>query len=48
MKYSFLDNVQFLMIGQAMKVDQNAKKAPPCHQKMKCSFLDKIQLLMTG
>ena len=45
-----LDYVQLLMIGQAIqvtKVDQNAK-APPSHQKMKCSFLDYVQLLMIG
>ena len=28
MKCSFLDYVQLLMIGQAMKVDQKANKAP--------------------
>ena len=49
MKCSFLDYVQFLMIGwaiQVMNVNQNAKKGPPCHQKIKCSVLDYIQLLM--
>ena len=37
------------MIGrviQVMKVDQNAKKGPLSHQKMKCLFLDYIQLLI--
>ena len=49
MKCSFLDYVQFLMIGwaiQVMNVNQNAKKGPPCHQKIKCSFLYYVQLLM--
>ena len=51
-KCSFLDYVQLLMIGQAIRaknVDQNAKKnkkGPLSHQKIKCSFLDYIQLLM--
>ena len=27
---------------------QNAKKSPLSHQKMKCSFLDYVQLLMIG
>ena len=39
------------MIGQviqATKDDQNAKKGPLSHQKMKCSFLDYIQILMIG
>ena len=27
-------------------VHQNAKKGPPCHQKIKCSVLDYVQLLM--
>ena len=43
MKCSFLDYVQFLMIGQAiqaMNVDQNVKKGPLSHRKMKCLFLD--------
>ena len=31
-----------------MTVDQNAKKGPLSHQKMKCSFLDYVQLLMIG
>ena len=31
---------------QATKVDQNAKKGPLSHQKMKCLFLDNIQILM--
>ena len=26
-----------------MNVDQNAKKGPPCHQKIKCSVLDYVQ-----
>ena len=37
------------MIGQviqATKVNQNAKKGPLSHQKMKCLFLDYIQILM--
>ena len=37
------------MIGQviqATKVDQNAKKGPLSHQKMKCLFLDYVQILM--
>ena len=49
MKCSFLDYIQFLMIGraiQAMNVDQNVKKGPLSHQKMKCSFLDYVQFLM--
>ena len=36
-----LDYVQFLMIGQmiqAMNIDQNVKKGPLSHQKMKCHF----------
>ena len=36
MKYSFLDYVQLLMIGQAiqvMKVDQNVTKGPPKSSK---------------
>ena len=40
MKNSFLYYVQLLMISQviqATKVDQNAKKDPLSHQKMKCS-----------
>ena len=44
-----MDYIQLLMIGrviQVMKVNQNAKKAPLNHQKMKCSFLDYVQLLM--
>ena len=51
MKCSFLDYVQFLMIGrviQAMNIDQNAKKEPLGHRKMKCLFLDYIQFLMIG
>ena len=48
MKCSFLDYVQILMIGGAMKVNQNVTKGPLSHQKMKCSFLDYIQLLMIG
>ena len=39
------------MIGQAIrvtKVNQNVKKGPLSHQKIKCSFLDYIQLLMIG
>ena len=31
-----------------MKVNQNAKKWLPNHQKMKCPFLDYVQLLMIG
>ena len=31
-----------------MNIDQNAKKGPLTHQKMKCSFLDYFQLLMIG
>ena len=49
MKCLFLDYIQFLMIGQVIRVtniNQNAKKGPLSHQKMKCSFLDYIQLLM--
>ena len=46
MKCSFVNNLQFLMIGQviqAMNIDQNAKKKSPLgHQKMKCLFLDYI------
>ena len=34
------------VIGQVIKVDQNAKKSPLSHQKMKCLFLDYVQLLM--
>ena len=30
------------------KVNQNAKKGPLSHQKIKCSFLDYVQLLMIG
>ena len=51
MKCSFLDYIQFLMIGRAiqvMNIDHNAKKGPLSHQKMKCSFLDYVQLLMIG
>ena len=51
MKNSFLYYIQLLMIGQviqATKYDQNAKKGPLSHQKMKCSFLDYIQILMIG
>ena len=43
------DYIQLLMIGQAiqaMKGDQNVKKDPLSHQKMKCLLLDYIQLLM--
>ena len=29
-------------------IKQNAKKGPPCHQKIKCSVLDYVQLLMIG
>ena len=53
-KCSFLDYVQLLMIGQAIRaknVDQTIKKnekGPLSHQKIKCSFLDYIQLLMIG
>ena len=42
MKCSFLDYVQFLMIGwaiQVMNINQNAKKGPQCHQKIKCLVL---------
>ena len=42
-KNSYLYYVQFLLIGQVIqviKVDQNAKKGPLNHQKIKCSFLD--------
>ena len=49
MKNSFLYYIQLLMIGQviqATKVDQNAKKGPLSHQKMKCLCLDYIQLLV--
>ena len=46
MKCSFLDYVQLLMVGQVMKVDQNAEKGLLGPQKMKCSFLDYVQLLM--
>ena len=49
MKCLFLDYVQLLMIGQAIratKVYQNVKKDPQSHQKMKCLFLDYVQLLM--
>ena len=31
-----------------MKVNQNVKKGPLSHQKMKCSFLDYVQLMMIG
>ena len=50
-KCSFLDYIQLLMIGQAIRVtnvDQNVKKGPLSHQKMKCSFLDYVPLLMIG
>ena len=53
-KCLFLDYVQLLMIGQAIRaknVDQNIKKnkkGPLSHQKIKCSFLDYVQLLMIG
>ena len=33
---------------QVMKVNQNVKKGPLSHSKMKCSFLDYVQLLMIG
>ena len=39
------------MIGQviqATKDDQNAKKGPLSHQKMKCSVLDYVKILMIG
>ena len=50
-KCSFLDYVQLLMIGRAIRaknVDRNVKneKGPLSHRKIKCSFLDYIQLLM--
>ena len=52
-KCSFLDYVQLLMIGRAIRaknVDQNTKtqKRPLSHQKIKCLFLDYFQLLMIG
>ena len=52
-KCSFLDYVQLLMIGQAIRaknINQNVKKQkrPLSHQKIKCSFLDYVQLLMIG
>ena len=56
-KCSFLDYIQLLMIGQAIRiiraknVDQTIKKnekGPLSHQKIKCSFLDYVQLLMIG
>ena len=31
-----------------MKVDQNVKKGPLSHHKMKCLVLDYVQLLMVG
>ena len=45
------DYVQFLMIGQAIQatnIDQNMKKGPLSHRKMKCLFLDYFQFLMIG
>ena len=48
MKCLFLDYVQLLVIGRAMKVNQNVTKGPLSHQKMKYSFLYYIQLLMIG
>ena len=51
MKCSFLDYVQLLMIGwaiRAMKVEQNVTKGPLNHRTMKCSFLDYIQILLIG
>ena len=52
-KCSFLDYVQLLMIGQAIRakiVDQTIKKqkGPLSHRKIKCSFVDYVQLLMIG
>ena len=52
-KCSFLDYIQLLMIGQAIRVknvNRNAKKQkrPLSHRKIKCSFLDYVQLLMIG
>ena len=49
MKCSFLDYVQLLMIGwaiRAMKVNWNVAKCPLSHRTMKCSFLGYIQLVM--
>ena len=46
MKCLFLDYIQLLVIGQAMKVNQNVRKGPLSHRKMKYSFLYYIQLLM--
>ena len=49
MKCSFLEYVQFMMIGrviQAMNIDQNVKKGPLSPQKMKCLFLEYVQFLM--
>ena len=48
-KMSFLDYIQLLMIGRAIRaknLDQNAKNVS--HRKIKCLFLDYIQLLMTA
>ena len=47
-KCSFLDYIQFLMIGWVMKVDRNVIKGPQSHQKIKCSFLDYGHFLMIG
>ena len=46
MKCSFVGYIQFLMIGQAMNINKNAKTGPLGHQEMKCSFLDYVQFLM--
>ena len=43
MKCSFLDYIQFLMIGRVIRAtngDWNAKKGPLSHRKIKCSFSD--------
>ena len=47
LKWSFLDYVQLLMIGQVInKSWLKCKKKPLSHQKMECLVLDYIQLLM--
>ena len=50
-KCSFLDYVQLLMIGRAIRAKMltemlKNEKGPLSHRKIKCSFLDYIQLLM--
>ena len=45
-KWSFLDYVQLLMIGQAGRWTQTLSATPLQPKKIKCLFLDYVQLLM--